>query len=302
MAKAKPIESLDCDANAAAMAAVVLKARYDEMMGFREAATKLDGIDGVHDMRVSSRRFRSAFRDLSHLFRKKHQKRLKEDAKKLAKTLGTIRDIDVAIDALLNTASRAPNDSIRSGIETLTSTLRDSRSKEHQLLAAKLTQEAVSDLDKLAAEAFGSLGKKEASQGTSFREASTEFLHSSLDEFLVRTKALYEPQDANGLHKLRISAKRLRYGLELLAPCLGDEASSFVRKLKKIQSCLGSVHDCDHWIDQIDSELKSDREAAEWLIADFHRLRADEYTQALELWKDSKSSDLKAKLLSILSR
>lgn len=46
-------------------------------------------------------------------------------------------------------------------------------------------------------------------------------------------------------HDLRIAAKRLRYVLEIFAPCLGEEADAARRAAKRLQSTLGDLHDCD---------------------------------------------------------
>lgn len=46
-------------------------------------------------------------------------------------------------------------------------------------------------------------------------------------------------------HDMRIAAKRLRYVLEIFAPCLGDEAEVARRAAKQLQAVLGDLHDCD---------------------------------------------------------
>jgi CHAD domain-containing protein len=44
---------------------------------------------------------------------------------------------------------------------------------------------------------------------------------------------------------MRIAAKRLRYVLEVTAPCFGPYARKAIRHVKNIQALLGDVHDCD---------------------------------------------------------
>jgi CHAD domain-containing protein len=46
-------------------------------------------------------------------------------------------------------------------------------------------------------------------------------------------------------HDMRIAAKRLRYVLEIFAPCLGEEAEAARDAAKQLQSALGDLHDCD---------------------------------------------------------
>jgi CHAD domain-containing protein len=46
-------------------------------------------------------------------------------------------------------------------------------------------------------------------------------------------------------HDARIAAKRLRYVLEIVGPCFGEEAKTARRAAKELQSVLGDLHDCD---------------------------------------------------------
>ena len=49
---------------------------------------------------------------------------------------------------------------------------------------------------------------------------------------------------ARSLHKLRLRGKRLRYSLELFAPCYGSGIDQRLGELKKVQGYLGEISDC----------------------------------------------------------
>lgn len=66
-----------------------------------------------------------------------------------------------------------------------------------------------------------------------------------LDELRELAVPALAPDASEAQHALRIAAKRLRYVLELFAPCLGDEAEMGRRAVKRLQSVLGDLHDCD---------------------------------------------------------
>ena len=102
MAKAREITGLDCNANALEWAAKTLRVRFEEVLELRGATLHSEGIEGVHDMRVATRRLRSALRDFAHLMKKKSLKKISKDIKQIADTLGAARDQDVAIVALEN--------------------------------------------------------------------------------------------------------------------------------------------------------------------------------------------------------
>lgn len=53
-------------------------------------------------------------------------------------------------------------------------------------------------------------------------------------------------------HEMRIAAKRLRYVLEIFAPCLGEEAEDARRAAKSLQSVLGDLHDCDLMLPKVE--------------------------------------------------
>jgi CHAD domain-containing protein len=53
-------------------------------------------------------------------------------------------------------------------------------------------------------------------------------------------------------HDMRIAAKRLRYVLEIFAPCLGTEAEAARRAAKEVQSVLGDLHDCDLMLPKVE--------------------------------------------------
>ena len=53
------------------------------------------------------------------------------------------------------------------------------------------------------------------------------------------------PDASEAQHDMRIAAKRLRYVLEIFAPCLGEEAEAARRAASELQAVLGDLHDCD---------------------------------------------------------
>lgn len=66
-----------------------------------------------------------------------------------------------------------------------------------------------------------------------------------LDELRSFSGEALVPDAAEAQHDMRIAAKRLRYALEIVGPCVGDAAEPARRAAKEIQSVLGDVHDCD---------------------------------------------------------
>ena len=66
-----------------------------------------------------------------------------------------------------------------------------------------------------------------------------------LDELCAFMPGAADPAEVAALHDMRIAAKRLRYILELTAPCFGPYAAKAARQVKDVQDLLGEIHDCD---------------------------------------------------------
>lgn len=64
-------------------------------------------------------------------------------------------------------------------------------------------------------------------------------------------RALVPGADA-AQHDMRIAAKRLRYVLEIVGPCVGEEARAAHRGAKELQSVLGDLHDCDLMLPKVE--------------------------------------------------
>ena len=74
----------------------------------------------------------------------------------------------------------------------------------------------------------------------------TRIVATRLDELRGFADTALAPEASEAQHNMRIAAKRLRYVLELFAPCLaGDEAERARQAAKRLQSVLGDLHDCD---------------------------------------------------------
>jgi hypothetical protein len=74
-------------------------------------------------------------------------------------------------------------------------------------------------------------------------------------EFYSFEPIVPHPELSEALHDLRISAKRLRYTLELFRPQFGKAGERQIERVKTIQEILGTLHDHDVRIDLVGDEL-----------------------------------------------
>jgi CHAD domain-containing protein len=334
MAKAKKIEGLDCDAGAGVGIRLVLLARLEEMCGFREAALDWSDPEGVHDMRVASRRLRSLLKDFApYLQRRKGFEEAREELKRLANALGEVRDEDVAIEELEKLRQEVPPEA-SAGLEQFISERAERREPSRERLSRAFTAEALESFRKVFGDAVeaatrrkqrrkkgrdggGESGSTEPcdERAESFREVGRAVILRSWDELEKLSRSLYRPHKPKGLHKMRIAAKRLRYALELFAPCWEDALKAFAEEVADLQDALGELHDRDEWIevlgaqlseesvepDEVEREARAERRRAViWLLGQSAEERARHYRRALVYWHKWRDEEFAARLAASL--
>ena len=305
MGKAAAINGLECSADAFVWAAEVLRTRFDEIAGLRRAVLASDDIEAVHEMRVATRRLRSALRDFAPLLRSRPLKTVRKDLKELADTLGVARDEDVALVALEKLQKKAPEPAVKTGIEKLIAERRKKRACAQRDLTAALAASALDDLQRrFHAAVEKAAQKKSKAQTVSFTDAGRAAVLNGLEEFCRLSESLYAPHRVKRLHRLRISAKRLRYAVELFTACRGEQLTPFAEEIAEMQSYLGEVHDADAWIESFSTRLlEDDQEISEtnlWLLSRFVKLRTKNYRAALALWSKWQTERFPEKLREMI--
>jgi CHAD domain-containing protein len=311
MAKAKEIIGLDCGADVLERAAEVLRVRFDEVVNLRGAALDFSDIEGVHSMRVATRRLRSALRDFMPLMDKPPPKRVRKELKQLADALGAVRDQDVAIVALEALQIEAETEPIKEGVGKLLKERSDLREAARMDLAQALAAGNLNNLQERFTAAIDKVGsRKKSKRIISFNEAGRDVVANSLQDLLDLGASLYEPFKTEDLHEMRIAAKRLRYAIELFVACWGDRAAPFAEEIAEMQSFLGEVHDCDIWIESLGKRLRrgqasavtngSDYQTASWLLSEFIKKRTKEYRSALKLWSEWEANRFAERMRAII--
>jgi CHAD domain-containing protein len=322
MVKAKEIEGLDCGAAVGEGVRLVLRTRLEEMCALRAAALDWSDPEGVHDMRVASRRLRSAMRDFSPYLRVRKLRHVKHDLKSLADALGLVRDEDVAIMALEKLAEEAPAE-VWAGVRQFTDGRKERRERARARLERVLTEDSLAELREDFGEALAGgvrAGRREEDGGekgtvASFRRAGREIILARLAEFQKLSRSLYSPLKSEPLHRLRIAAKRLRYAVELFAACWREDTlARFAKEVAKMQTSLGELHDCDVWVEEIgdalrqsgrdgaggDAAAEQKRGAAYWLLDHFTKERTGHFRDALARWREWEATQFQARLAGLL--
>lgn len=91
--------------------------------------------------------------------------------------------------------------------------------------------------------------------GASVLDNARRVLAVRIAEFYSFEPVVPHPELSEALHDLRISAKRLRYTLELFRPQFGKPGDRQIERVKAVQEALGMLHDHDVRINLIGDEL-----------------------------------------------
>jgi CHAD domain-containing protein len=133
VARAREVE-LDCGAPFALAATRVVEVRAAEVFEHSAKVLDLDDVEGVHDMRVATRRLRAALEVFEPCFpRKRHRKTLRR-VKALADALGVRRDLDVEINLLESLAGEVSGED-GEALKTLVGSLRAQQRQANDDLA-----------------------------------------------------------------------------------------------------------------------------------------------------------------------
>ena len=276
MARAKPIRGLKCDAAANAGARLVLMSRMREMISLRDKAFDWSDVEGVHAMRVASRRLRSALRDFREVFPKNKLTLLAKEGKTIADSLGRVRDEDVALIALEKLhATVLPH--VTAGIGLLIAERVARRDRARAALVVALTPNRLSGLAQLFGYTLTNLATEESAPfepnatgelptvetitdatqkaECSFRNLGISRVGKQFRRLQKDAICLYNPLASEPLHELRIEAKRLRYALELFGVCWRRKLDPFAQDIAELQGALGDLHDSDEWIGELEGKL-----------------------------------------------
>ena len=309
MAKAKRIR-IKCKAPAAVGIKLVLVTRFEELLSWRVAALDWTDPEGVHSMRVASRRLRSALRDFMPYVRKRRLAPVLKPLKQLAGTLGEVRDHDVEILGLEEIQKQAPREStaaLKELIEARKAIREEAREQLAVVITAEELQQLQTDFAARVEEATASSERKSKHNDgaeLTFADMSRAILLARVKEFEKLSRALFKPLDADGLHKMRIAVKRLRYAIELFQPCWPRSIATHAKRAARIQTALGDIHDCDVWIASVGKQIVRARKHNEHerikglvsLLSYFTKLRTRYLRRAFARWGEWEAHDASGKL------
>jgi CHAD domain-containing protein len=196
----------------------------DEVL--RRAAADLTEDEAIHDLRVACRRLEAGARVNGALLPKKRQRAIRDAAKAIRRAFDQARDREVIAAEIADVPELSP--AFRAGMHAAAagSTAPDD--------ARASAEEHVQRL----AEVRHRLDDTPALGRTSYAAAVTGDITAFFDEL---QRLLPESTD-DALHEARISAKKLRYAMEIGRPAFPRLAAQ-VKRIKRLQDIIGRHQD-----------------------------------------------------------
>jgi len=205
---------------------------------WRKVAIKGHDPEGIHQIRISLRRIRTALLIFKPVINTKFSQVLAIKLKKYAAVLDDARDLDVYI---LTHFTDEPDSTIKSSAMT-------QRSQAYQRVRKSLKSKRFNK-QLAAAKIWLKKGhwQKKIIHHKKLNISLKEFAVSTLDALIniIIIKGQQPDQlDTLALHKLRIDCKKLRYATEFFIPLYDNKLTlTFIEELKQLQDSLGDIHD-----------------------------------------------------------
>jgi CHAD domain-containing protein len=200
-------------------------------------------VEGVHHLRTTTRRLRSALSLFRKLLDPDWSDTIKTELKWLADLLGGVRDLDVMTDRIRKSADEAGESE---ATEPLIAALDARRGQAAQALSTALQSDRYQRLaEAIALESI--VFRDDDALAEPCRSALPRLVANSWDALKRRGRALSPSDPDEDFHDVRKRAKKARYAAEAvtraLDPDVARDAEAFAKKVKGVQEVLGLHQD-----------------------------------------------------------
>ena len=225
----------------------ILAYHFERMLLNEPGSRRGEDIECVHDMRVATRRMRSALRVFEDVYKPGATKPIIAGLRRTGRALGAVRDMDVFIERI-EAYQQSLDPEQAESLNSLLTACQSQQAAARENLITELDHKAFKKFVRTFAEFLQTPGtgvsKHDLTGPTAFR---VKHIVPRLIYERYEVVRAYEDIIAGApietLHALRIEFKRLRYLLEFFREVLGPEAEQVIEETKIIQDHLGDMHD-----------------------------------------------------------
>lgn len=223
-----------------------LRTQVDALVD-NDTRVRLDTADGVHDMRVATRRLRSTLATHRRRLDPALVTHLRGELKHLGTVLGAARDAEVLGARLLTELSASPEVADTGSADWVAEQVDAAWSQARTALLDELDSDRyLALLDALETLVAGPALPGRTAEGPAPRGARASVRHDlrRVRRAMREARAARGTADAAGaLHTVRKAAKRARYAAEAVAPRVGARAERLALRMETVQDLLGAHQD-----------------------------------------------------------
>ncbi len=198
--------------------------------------------EGVHQMRVATRRLRAALKAFGGVLPKTEARSLAAEAGWLCDVLGAVRDLDVQLEHLHGYRRALPKGR-RHSLDAYEQHLERNRLRARRCLNTALD----SNRFRRFQASYLALQSQARAIDPAASPTIAEFAHGYVPKRLAGVRRegrkIHPGSEAEVYHRLRIRIKKLRYGLEILNGPYGTELARASKSLRRLQAHLGDHQD-----------------------------------------------------------
>ena len=203
--------------------------------------------DSVHQMRVASRRLRSALRSFGAVVCRPETDHLAAELRWLSGVLGEARDAEVQAERLAEHVRETDVEVLIGPVQArIQAHAAKTTAATAKAVAAALKSERyyalLDELDRLIADLPAGPAAAEPARKALPAAVARSYRKTRRRMRTARHAAAGTPRET-ALHDARKAAKQARYAAEAVAPVLGRDAARFASRMKKLQTVLGDHQD-----------------------------------------------------------
>jgi CHAD domain-containing protein len=209
--------------------------QFDALVDADPPTRRGDG-EGVHAMRVATRRLRSSLKEAKQLLEPGWVDEVRAELEWLGSALGDVRDADVFAAYVERAIPELGPDAERGGAELVAAIVAGSQDARSHLAEVLDSARYLALLDRL-----DSIGASlpVAPEGQSLQKS----LEHAARRARRRARGLSPSWSDRDLHRLRLAAKRARYAGELMVLAVGRPARRVATRATALQGILGEHQD-----------------------------------------------------------
>jgi CHAD domain-containing protein len=263
------------DSSSCILAAQYIRRQAKQLAEQLEGVRAAEDVEFVHRARVATRRLRAALRMFGDCFPSKRVRRWRKAMRRITSALSDARDRDVQIELLCGNLSALSAKECFPGVARVMVQLERQRERLQRKVVravSRLQDKGVLKQMRRAAERVLVTQPPSAVPADSAQPPAAaprqapetiqrvaEHVLRQLDELIEHEDSLANPDDRARHHAMRIAAKRLRYTMEISREVHPGRLDAAVEAIKKVQTLLGDIHDCDVWLDHLDVFARAER-------------------------------------------